>query len=93
MGELKFNEEIATTVFETLDKDTERKILSTDAQACFATALCLLNISVGDLGKRTILGLNWSRAKSAGFLHRREVLQYFIPSRNFKFGTQAGESE
>lgn len=94
MLELKFDEQTATAVFESLDKDAERyippsflswlvitwamcrKILATDVQGAFATALCLLNISVGDLGKRATLGLNWSKAKATGMLHRRDVLQH-----------------
>jgi len=65
-------------VFESLDKDAERKILATDVQGAFATALCLLNISVGDLGKRATLGLNWSKAKATGMLHRRDATKFLF---------------
>lgn len=54
------------------------RVLSADVQGAFATALCLLNISVGSVGKRAALGLNWVRVKSPGNLHRREAHKFFF---------------
>jgi len=73
---MKFSADVAVQMFETLERDSDKKVLATDIQGCFATSLCLLNISIGDLGKRATLGLNWARVKTPQHLNRREATKF-----------------